>query len=75
METAVEHAKEGVVQLEKAEENQKNALPVIFHSPFYLLAYVLTYLLTQLRCIILLVVLITIMLVILIVKHSPKKKN
>ena len=28
METAVEHAKEGVVQLEKAEENQKNALPV-----------------------------------------------
>lgn len=26
METAVEHAKEGVVQLQKAEENQKNAM-------------------------------------------------
>lgn len=27
METAVEHAKEGIVQLEKAEEHQKNSLP------------------------------------------------
>jgi syntaxin 16 len=28
MESAVEHAKEGIVQLEKAEESQKNALPL-----------------------------------------------
>jgi len=28
METAVEHAKEGIVQLQKAEEHQKNALPL-----------------------------------------------
>lgn len=28
MENAVEHAKEGVVQLEKAEEHQKNATPI-----------------------------------------------
>ena len=27
MESAVEHAKEGIVQLQKAEDHQKNALP------------------------------------------------
>jgi syntaxin 16 len=28
MESAVEHAKEGIVQLQKAEQHQKNALPM-----------------------------------------------
>jgi syntaxin 16 len=28
MENAVEHAKEGITQLQKAEEHQKNALPM-----------------------------------------------
>ena len=48
METAVEHAKEGVVQLEKAEENQKNALPVSTHFFTYQLTpYFVTYLVTM----------------------------
>ncbi len=48
METAVEHAKEGVVQLEKAEENQKNALPVSAYLLTYLLTHSLPHLLTYL---------------------------